>query len=86
MAAHRSWVEARAARHSSYEVAKEQRNQSQQIRGLRQQVSNAITMLLNAGFKLRKSRDWNDDMNQTSAREESPYDTQLDMRKPGDEP
>ncbi len=51
------------------------------IRGLRQQVSNVIRMLQNAGFKVRPSRDWNDDERKTGVLGET-SDTKWDWRAP----
>lgn len=58
-------------------------NAETQLRALRLQVSNVVKMLLNAGFKVRKSFDWNDNEDDTRPLEAaSPYDTQVDLRKP----
>lgn len=53
-----------------------------ETRSLRQQVANVLQMLINAGYKLRRKRDWSDDEDGTQLRGSS-SDTDWDWKRKG---
>jgi hypothetical protein len=54
-----------------------------ETRSLRQQVANVLTLLLNAGYKLRRRRDWSDDESKTQVRGDG-TDTDWDWKRRGE--
>jgi len=61
------WVELRALRKELRALGAEQKRLDGNTRGLRQQVGNIIAMLLSAGFKAKRAKDWSDDGDPTVA-------------------
>lgn len=74
------WVELRAIRRELATALQLAGN----ARGLRQQVANIIAMLLNAGFKAKRAKDWSDDNAKTIAVGLN-TETKWDWRVPADE-
>lgn len=84
------WVELRGIRHQlrkqaahQGELVEQQSKLKGELRGLRQQLGNMISMLLRAGFKRGPARDWSDDEAQTTVLGES-TETKWDWRTPAD--
>lgn len=75
------WVELRGIAKELRRLAKDQGKLAADQRGLRQQLSNLLSMLLRAGFKRGPARDWSDDEQATQVRGEG-TETQWDWRRP----
>lgn len=77
------WVELRAVRRrlELLEAPERLNKLDANVRGLRQQAANVIAMLLNAGFKAKRAKDWSDDDAKTVARGLG-TETQWDWRSP----
>jgi hypothetical protein len=70
------WVESRKANSRLDAIAATQEAISKEQRGLRQQMSNLLSMLLRAGFKRGRTLDWSDNERETQSLDESLSDSE----------